>query len=90
MRRAATRAAPAAERIRRGSLCLHRHHTRRAQGAREPNWSRKRSTLELSINSAQQGLLNPPRHQLHPLVPGARHPGLGRADFVAGPTMAVR
>ena len=46
--------------------------------------------LEVSINSAQQGRAEPARHQLHPLVPGARHPGVGRADVVAGPAMAVR
>ena len=36
-------------------------------------------SLELNITKAEHDLLNPVGHQLHPLVPRPRHPGVGRS-----------
>ena len=43
-----------------------------------------------SITRAEHDLLNPVGHQLHPPVPRTRHPGVGRADAVERPVMALR
>ena len=45
--------------------------------------------LGFQVTQAEQGGLNPIGHQLHPRVPGPRHPHLGRAHAVERPRVAL-
>ena len=45
--------------------------------------------LENNITKGEQDLLNPQGHQLHPLVPGPRHPRLGRPHALERPVVAL-
>ena len=45
--------------------------------------------LELQITKGEHDQLNPSRHQLHPCVPGSRHPRLGRPHAVERPVLAL-
>ena len=46
-------------------------------------------SLEINITKNEHDLLNPVRHQLHPLLPRAGHPGLGRPHPVVGRVVAL-
>ncbi len=67
----------------------HRRHARRAQGARERGRSAACSRSRRTITKAEHDLLNPVGINVHPGIPGPRHPRLGRAHALERPVLAV-
>ena len=65
-----------------GVWCRDGRHSRRAQGAGQRGRSWAPTGSRFQVTQAEQGGLNKVGHQLHPLVPGPRHPDLGRAHAV--------
>ncbi len=78
----------AAERRHGGYLGPQRQHPRRPQGSGQRGGARR----DRARDQHHQGRARPPQpagHQLHPRVPGAGHPGVGRPDPVERPGVAV-
>ena len=71
-----------------GDLGAQRRHPRRAQGAGQRGRPR-RDQPRAQHHQGRARPAQPQRDQLHPGVPGPRHPRLGRADALERPVLAV-